>query len=261
MGILNVTPDSFSDGGQYSTLERALFRAKQMLSEGVDIIDIGGESTRPGAPEVSLDDELQRVLPVIHALCGDPQLGHLPISIDTSKPEVMSAAVEAGASMVNDVRALQAQGAMTVCAKLNVPVCLMHMQGEPRSMQLKPQYEDVVASVVQFLKQQADLCLKAGIKNEHIILDPGFGFGKSLAHNLSLLRELGDIAKIGQPVLVGLSRKSMFKEILGAQLEQRLSASLAAAVLAMDKGAKILRVHDVKATVDAVAVFSAVNNP
>ncbi|MCB1757032.1 MAG: dihydropteroate synthase [Gammaproteobacteria bacterium] len=258
MGILNVTPDSFSDGGSYDHLDAALERARQMCDEGVDIIDIGGESTRPGAPAVSSSDELSRVLPLINAIVADPAI-RVPLSIDTSKPEVMRQAVGAGVSMVNDVRALREPGALETCADLQVPVCLMHMKGEPRTMQKNPQYGDVVAEVTEFLQARADACIKVGMDPDNIVLDPGFGFGKNLEHNLCLLKNLRRICQLGFPVLVGVSRKSMFQGILGAPVDQRLFGSLAAASLAADRGAKIVRVHDVKATVDAMKTVDAVN--
>lgn len=255
MGILNTTPDSFSDGGRFEHIDVAVQHALKMQAEGAQIIDVGGESTRPGAEAVSVEDELQRVIPLIESL---RQRSDVIISIDTSKPEVMRAAVAAGANLVNDVTALRAPGAPEACAELDVPVCLMHMQGEPRSMQSNPSYRNVVAEVSAFLQQRKRAAMAAGIGEERILLDPGFGFGKSLAHNLQLLKQLDQLQSLGSPLLVGLSRKSMFAAILdGAAVDQRLYASVAAAVLCWDRGARLFRVHDVKATVDALKVCSA----
>lgn len=255
MGILNTTPDSFSDGGRFISAERATEHALAMLEEGADIIDVGGESTRPGAEAVSVDEEIARIVPVIEAI---RQQSHVCISIDTSKPEVMQAAVEAGANLVNDVNGLRAEHALTTCAELKVPVCIMHMQGEPRTMQKNPHYDDVVTEVQAFLQQRIDEALAAGIPREHIIIDPGFGFGKSLQHNLQLLNQLEVLQQLQSPILVGLSRKSMLGAILGdAPVEQRLYASVSAAVLAWTRGASIFRVHDVRATVDALKVCTA----
>jgi dihydropteroate synthase len=251
MGILNVTPDSFSDGGSFERVELALERAMQMQQEGADIIDIGGESTRPGAASVDAGEELARVIPVIRAI---RQHTDLPISIDTSKPEVMRAAVGEGANLVNDVNALQAKGAVEACAELQVPVCLMHMQGEPRTMQQNPQYDDVVRDVVDFLQQRSLECIEAGIDRSRIVIDPGFGFGKSLQHNLSLLNGLALICELELPVLVGISRKSMLGAIIDRPVTERLYASLAAAVIAYQKGARLFRVHDVAPTKDALSV-------
>lgn len=256
MGILNTTPDSFSDGGRFNIESAAADHALQMIEQGADIIDIGGESTRPGAASVLLDDELTRVIPVIEKI---RQHSSVLISIDTSKVDVMRHAVAAGADMVNDVLALQAPGATQACASLNVSVCLMHMQGEPRSMQNNPQYTDVVAEVKNFLQQRVAVCLQAGIAKENIVVDPGFGFGKTLQHNLMLLQHLNVLAELSYPVLVGLSRKSMIGKILNADVSDRLHGSLAAAVLACTKGARIFRVHDVKPTVDALRICHAVS--
>lgn len=256
MGILNTTPDSFSDGGRFEHIGVAVQHALTMQAEGAQIIDVGGESTRPGGEAVSLEDELQRVIPLIESL---RQRSDVIISIDTSKPEVMHAAVAAGANLVNDVTALRAPGALEACAELDVPVCLMHMQGEPRSMQNNPSYLDVVAEVSQFLHQRKQLAMAAGIDEARILLDPGFGFGKNITHNLQLLKQLDQLQSLDSPLLVGLSRKSMFATILGgAAVDQRLYASVAAAVLCWTKGARLFRVHDVKATVDALKVCSAV---
>jgi len=254
MGILNVTPDSFSDGGKFDRVETALAHVLKMQAEGADIIDIGGESTRPGAQSVSFEEEIKRVVPVIRAI---RQQTDILISIDTSKPEVMSAAVAAGASMVNDVNALRAEGALTACVELAVPVCLMHMQGEPRSMQVNPEYDHVVDEVTQFLMQRAEICRQAGISKNSIVLDPGFGFGKTLQHNLELLEGLRNICELNYPVLVGLSRKSMFGALLGREVEQRLAGSLAALVIAYHKGARLFRVHDVAESCDALKVCTA----
>jgi len=256
MGVLNVTPDSFSDGGRYLDPEAAVSRALQMAAEGADIIDVGGESTRPGADAVPAQQELDRVVPVIEALVRELPL---PVSIDTSKPEVMRAACAAGARLINDVRALQAPGALEAAAELGQPVCLMHMQGDPRTMQLAPNYRDVVAEVAAFLAARAGAALAAGVPERNIILDPGFGFGKTLAHNLTLLAGLDRIAELGYPVLAGLSRKSMLGTLLGRELPDRLAGSLALALLAAQGRAMILRVHDVAPTVDALRVLTAVN--
>lgn len=255
MGILNVTPDSFSDGGKFSNRDLALKHAHEMLQEGAEIIDIGGESTRPGAQAVSIDDELQRTIPVIEALHRETDV---MISIDTSKPEVMKAAVEAGACLVNDVRALREPGALQMTAKLKVPVCLMHMQGEPRSMQTEPCYVDVVGDVKTFLRERIDASIAAGIQKQHIIIDPGFGFGKTLEHNLLLFQQLEKLHELEAPVLVGVSRKSMIGMLLERPVEERLPASIAMAGLATWLGAKIIRVHDVKETVDAVRMIHAI---
>lgn len=257
MGILNVTPDSFSDGGQFDRVERALEHAMRMQQEGADIIDIGGESTRPGANAVTVDEELERVLPVIRAL---RQHSSLPISIDTSKPEVMRAAVAEGANMVNDVNALQAEGAVETCAELEVPVCLMHMQGEPRTMQQDPQYDDVVKDVAAYLQRRSIECIESGIHRHNIVIDPGFGFGKTLRHNLDLLNRLESISKLELPVLVGISRKSMLGAILDKPVAERLYAGIAAAVIAYNKGARLFRVHDVAPTRDALAVCDALQH-
>lgn len=256
MGILNVTPDSFSDGGQFARLDRAVEQARQMVTEGAAFIDVGGESTRPGGQPVPVDEELNRVIPVIEALSGKIEV---PISVDTSKPEVMRAAVAAGAGMINDVRALQEPGALEVAAELDVPVCLMHMQGEPRSMQHNPHYTQVFGDVSNFLLGRAQACEKVGIDRENIVLDPGFGFGKTLAHNLWLLRNIEGFTNLGYPLLVGMSRKSMIAAVTGAPVDQRLAGSLAVAVMAAEHGAHIFRVHDVKPTVDALAMVTAVN--
>jgi dihydropteroate synthase len=255
MGILNVTLDSFSDGGRFFGRNQAIEQALRMQEEGAAIIDIGGESTRPGADEIPVEQELERVIPLIEALA--PVL-EVPISVDTSKLEVMQAAVTAGAGMINDVYALRRDGALEAAAALAVPVCLMHMQGEPRSMQQAPEYTDVVAEVHGFLLDQVNRCEAAGIPRQHLLLDPGFGFGKSLAHNLGLLKHLPELVAEGLPVLVGMSRKSMIGAVLDAPMEARLQGSVAAATLAAWMGAKVIRVHDVKETAEAMKMVTAV---
>ncbi|MDQ1363050.1 MAG: dihydropteroate synthase [Pseudomonadota bacterium] len=256
MGILNTTPDSFSDGGQFNIVSAAVDHALQMIEQGADMIDVGGESTRSGAAPVSVEEEISRVIPVIEKI---RQHSSVFISVDTSKPEVMRRAVAAGADMINDVLALQSPGAMEICAQLDVPVCLMHMQGEPRSMQHNPQYADVVAEVGAFLQQRIAACVRAGTAQENIVIDPGFGFGKTLEHNLLLLGHLDALVDLHCPVLVGMSRKSMIGKILDAGVNDRLYGSLAAAVLACARGARIFRVHDVQPTVDALKICHAVN--
>ena len=255
MGILNVTPDSFSDGGQFTTIETAVLHAQQMIEEGAAIIDIGGESTRPGAKAVSVQQELDRVIPVIEQI---RQHSPITISIDTSKAEVMQAAVEAGANIINDVCALQQQDALQTAAALNVPVCLMHMKGQPRTMQQAPVYQDVVAEVMEFLKARITACEQAGIARHNIIIDPGFGFGKQLEHNLVLFRHLEEFSYFDLPILVGVSRKSMISAVLDVPLEERMPASIAMAGLAIWLGASIIRAHDVQATVDAVKMIAAI---
>ncbi len=256
MGVLNITTDSFSDGGQYIQPQHAVERAMQMVDEGVAIIDIGGESTRPGAEAVPVEDELSRVIPVIKALAGAKI--PVPISIDTSKPEVMMAAVKAGAGMINDVRALQEPGALDVVKQTGVPVCLMHMKGDPRTMQSDPQYEDVVRDIKGFLEQRVQACIDAGISRNKLILDPGFGFGKTLEQNLVLLKHLDEFLSLKLPVLVGISRKSMIGNLLGADVGERKQGSVAAAVIAVWQGVKIIRAHDVRETVDALKICEAV---
>ncbi|MFO1372549.1 MAG: dihydropteroate synthase [Candidatus Competibacteraceae bacterium] len=255
MGVLNVTPDSFSDGGRYWRPAAALQRAEEMAREGAAIIDVGGESTRPGAPPVSVQEELDRVLPIIERLVGELPL---PVSVDTSKPEVMQAALRAGAGMINDVRALRLPGALETVAASGLPVCLMHMQGEPNTMQQEPRYVDVVAEVRLFLEERVRACEAVGIPRERILVDPGFGFGKTLAHNLLLLRQLNRFVGLAAGVLVGLSRKSMIGALLDVPVEQRMTGSLAAAVIAAWQGARIIRAHDVRETVQAVRVCAAV---
>lgn len=256
MGIINVTPDSFSDGGDFSNTDLAVQHALKLVEEGADILDIGGESTRPNAVPVSLQQELDRVIPVIEALVAREIC--VPISIDTYKPDVMHAALKAGASIVNDVRALQEDGALAVVASYDVGVCLMHMQGMPQTMQDNPTYLDVVTEVSDFLMSRASVCLDAGIKKNRIMLDPGFGFGKTREHNITLAKQLQRLAALGFPLLVGLSRKSVLGQVTGNDVNARLYASIAAAVISTMKGAKILRVHDVKATVEALKVATAI---
>ncbi len=257
MGVLNVTPDSFSDGGRYTAVEAAVERALQMVEEGALLLDIGGESTRPGAPSVSVADELERVVPVIEALA---RRTFIPISIDTRKPEVMEAAVVAGASLINDVGALRAPGALTAAARSGAAVCLMHMQGEPGSMQVDPRYGDVVAEVRQFLADRVLACKAAGIGADRLVLDPGIGFGKRLEHNLALLARLNDLNVGEYPLLVGVSRKSLFGALLGRGVGDRLAGGVAVATAAVLAGASIIRTHDVAATVDAVKVAMALRH-
>ena len=255
MGIVNVTPDSFSDGGRHDTVEAAVAHGLKLAAEGADLLDVGGESTRPGADPVSLEDELARVVPVIERLARETSL---PISVDTSKPEVMRAAVAAGAGMINDVYALRREGALDAAASLGVPVVLMHMLGEPRSMQDAPHYDDVVGDVHRFLAERLFACEMAGIARKNLVVDPGFGFGKTLEHNLLLLRQLARLGDLGVPVLAGLSRKRSLGDITGRGVDERVFASVAAAVLAAEYGARLVRVHDVAATVDAMKVWAAV---
>lgn len=255
MGILNVTPDSFSDGGDFVSVDHALERAERMLEQGATIIDVGGESTRPGAEPVPEAVEIERVIPVIEALALRVEA---PISIDTSKPAVMRAAARAGAGLINDVLALRAPQALRAAAETGLPVCLMHMQGQPRSMQQQPKYADVVADVNGFLQARVSACEQAGIPRDRLLVDPGFGFGKTLAHNLTLLARLDQLGGLGLPLLVGLSRKSMLGTLTGRDARGRMSAGVAAATLALARGAAIIRTHDVAATYDAVCVFTAV---
>ncbi len=255
MGVLNVTPDSFSDGGCYLQPDAALRRAEIMAEEGAAIIDVGGESTRPGAPLVTVQEELDRVLPVVERLT---RALSIPISVDTSKPEVMREAVRVGAGLINDVRALQAPGALDVAAASGLPVCLMHLRGEPATMQQVPRYSDAVAEVYAFLAERVQICEAAGISRDRILVDPGFGFGKTLEHNLRLLRHLNRFTDLAAGVLVGISRKSMIGLLLNTPVTERLSGSLAAAVIALWQGAKIIRTHDVRETVQALCVCAAV---
>ena len=255
MGIVNVTPDSFSDGGRHASSEAAIAHGLALAAEGADLLDVGGESTRPGATPVTAADELGRILPVIEHLA---RVTGLPISVDTSKPEVMRAAVAAGAGMINDVFALRRPGAMEAAAELAVPVCLVHMLGEPGSMQDNPHYEDVVADVHGFFTQRLFACEMAGISRKNLLVDPGFGFGKTLEHNLRLLRQLSRLAELGVPLLAGLSRKGMLGAITGRPADERAVASVAAALIAVQNGAQIVRVHDVAQTRDALQVWAAV---
>ncbi len=256
MGVLNVTPDSFSDGGRFMARESALERAFRMVEEGAAIIDVGGESTRPGAAAVSAEEELDRVMPVLEVLCRELPV---PVSVDTSKPRVMEAAAGVGAGMINDVYALRAPGALDAAAATGLPVCLMHMQGEPRTMQRSPSYRDVCSDVMAFLGERVAAATAVGIDRRRLLLDPGFGFGKTVEHNYRLLAELGRIVAMGLPVLVGVSRKSMIGAVLDhAPADRRLFGSLAAAVVAARTGARLIRVHDVNATVQAMAVVHAV---
>ncbi|MDE3272996.1 dihydropteroate synthase [Pseudoalteromonas sp. G4] len=254
MGILNLTPDSFSDGGSYQQSDSAVISALAMLENGATIIDIGGESTRPGAPDVVLEEELSRVIPVIKAI---REKSDCIISIDTSKAEVMRQAVYAGADIINDVRALQEPNALATASELGVPVCLMHMQGQPRTMQSNPHYDDVINDIKRFFVERIAECEKAGITRDKIILDPGFGFGKTLAHNYQILKYIDEFKIMGCEVLAGLSRKSMIGNLLGRDVEQRLAGSVAGALIAAQKGAKIIRVHDVTETADALNVWQA----
>lgn len=254
MGIVNVTPDSFSDGGRLENVQQAVRHALNLVELGADIIDIGGESTRPGAETVSEDEELKRVMPVLEALVKQV----VAVSVDTRKPRVMREAIQAGASMINDVMALRESGAIETVADSNVAVCLMHMQGEPRTMQADPVYKDVVVEVSDFLAERMNVCIQAGINKSRIIIDPGFGFGKTLEHNLALLKGLKKFTDLGVPVLVGMSRKSMLGALTGRPVEQREYAGIAAHLAAVQRGASILRVHDVVAMEDALAVWQAI---
>jgi dihydropteroate synthase len=256
MGIVNVTPDSFSDGGQFFDADAALAHARRLIDEGADILDIGGESTRPGAPEVGIDEELRRVLPLIEAL----RPANVPLSIDTSKPEVMRAALAAGACIVNDVFALRLPGAVDAVAGSDCGVVLMHMQGTPRTMQMAPHYADVVADVGLFLRGRSAVAQAAGVAPDRIVVDPGFGFGKSPAHNWSLLARLADLDAGDAPILAGVSRKSMLGQATGRPVSDRLAASVAAALVAVQRGAAIVRAHDVAATRDALAVWQCIKN-
>lgn len=257
MGILNVTPDSFSDGGLWENHERALHHAVRMAEAGADIIDIGGESTRPGSLAIGVQEELDRVIPLIELVVA--RLGIL-VSVDTSKPEVMEAAVSAGAGLINDVYALRREGAVETAARLGVPLCLMHMQGKPGDMQREPRFKNVASEVKDFLLERAQCCESEGIPRQDIIIDPGFGFGKTLQHNIDLFKALPDLVATGYPVLVGVSRKSMLGQLSNKPLDQRLPASLAAAVLASQAGASIIRVHDVDETVDALKIARALHS-
>lgn len=254
MGVINVTPDSFSDGGRCADPASALAQAERMAGEGADVLDVGGESTRPGAEPVEASEEIDRVLPVIEAIRAGIDL---PVSIDTSKPQVMRAAVAAGAGLINDVRALREEDALQTAADLGVPVCLMHMLGEPRTMQIDPRYDDVVAEVRSFLSDRLQSCEAAGIRRDRVLVDPGFGFGKTVEHNLILLRRLHELGELGCPVLAGLSRKSMIGKITGAEVHARVAASVALAVLAAQAGARLIRAHDVAETLQALRIHDA----
>ncbi|SFU75740.1 dihydropteroate synthase [Xenorhabdus koppenhoeferi] len=254
MGILNVTPDSFSDGGTHDTFDMALEHAVKMIEEGATIIDVGGESTRPGADEVSEQEELDRVIPVIEALT---ERFDVWISVDTSKAVVMRESAKVGVHIINDIRALQEPGALDAALQTGLPVCLMHMQGQPRTMQTEPQYEDVVSEVKSFLRRQIELCVAAGIAKNNLILDPGFGFGKNLSHNYQLLAHLQELHHLGLPILAGMSRKSLIGQLLHVSPEERVTGSVVCAVIAAMKGAQIIRVHDVKETVQAMKIVQA----
>ncbi|MBA4141570.1 MAG: dihydropteroate synthase [Nitrosospira sp.] len=255
MGIINVTPDSFSDGGLCDSPGRAIQRAVSLIEQGADWLDVGGESTRPGSMPVGVEEELGRVIPVVESLASM----NFSVSVDTSKPEVMRAAIKAGAGMINDVNALRAPGALEAVAAGGVAACLMHMKGDPRSMQISPRYNDVVAEVKDFLLQRMNAAEAAGVSREQLLIDPGFGFGKAQDHNVELLRCLDQLCDLDAPIMVGLSRKSMLGKITGNEVSNRVHASVAAALLAVQRGAAIVRVHDVKATTDALAVYNLVN--
>ncbi|MEY8247550.1 MAG: dihydropteroate synthase [Bermanella sp.] len=255
MGVLNATPDSFSDGGQHASLDAALFRAQEMVAQGAAIIDVGGESTRPGAAKVALQEELERVIPLIEAIAAQLDIS---ISVDSSRPEVMLAAKAAGAHLINDVRALRCDGAISAAKQTDLPVCLMHMQGEPTTMQLSPGYGHILHDVQDFLGARMQACVDAGISKDRLLIDPGFGFGKSLEHNYQLLAKLEDFKALDVPILIGLSRKSMIAaQLNNCSVSERLAGSLAGAVIAAMKGAHIIRVHDVKETVDALEIVRA----
>ncbi|AIU87258.1 dihydropteroate synthase [Pectobacterium odoriferum] len=254
MGILNVTPDSFSDGGKHNKLDTALLHVQEMITAGATLIDIGGESTRPGAADVSTEEELNRVVPVVEAIAKRFDVW---ISVDTSKPEVMMASAQAGAHLINDIRALQEPGALEAAAATGLPVCLMHMQGMPRTMQHKPHYDDLMKDIGNFLQQQIERCVNANIPKSKLLLDPGFGFGKNLAHNYALLARLSELHRFELPLLVGMSRKSMIGQLLNVPPAQRVHGSVACAVIAAMQGAQIIRVHDVKETADAMRIVEA----
>lgn len=257
MGILNVTPDSFSDGGRYTSLELALSRAHEMVAAGASIVDIGGESTRPGAATVGAQQELDRVAPLVERIAAECDV---IISVDTSTPAVIRESARLGAGLINDVRSLQRDGALDAAAATHLPVCLMHMRGEPKTMQDEPYYNDVAVEVAGFLQERIDACVTAGIAVERIVLDPGFGFAKNTQHNYELFKRLPELLSLQRPLLVGVSRKSMIGNILQQPVDQRLYGSLALAVMALERGAKILRVHDVVATMDALKIFNAVQD-
>ncbi|KGD78487.1 dihydropteroate synthase [Tatumella morbirosei] len=254
MGILNITPDSFSDGGSHATLTDAITHTNEMVNAGATIIDVGGESTRPGAADVSVEEELERVIPVVTEIARRFEVW---ISVDTSRPEVIRESARAGAHLINDIRALQMPGALSAAAETGLPVCIMHMQGQPKTMQQAPEYDDVVAEVDRFFAEQIERCLAGGIQKQNLILDPGYGFGKTLAHNYQLLANLSHFHHFGLPLLAGMSRKSMIGQLLNVGPSQRLNGSLACAVIAAMQGAQILRVHDVKETVEAIRVAEA----
>lgn len=255
MGVVNITPDSFSDGGKFFSVDKALTQARVLVDEGVDILDIGGESTRPGSVSVDVDEELKRIFPILEVLVRE----NVPVSVDTSKPEVMRHVIAAGAAMINDVNALRAPGALeVVAASKSVAVCMMHMQGKPSNMQENPQYANIIHEVMAFLDDRIQTAVAHGIARDRIIIDPGFGFGKTLQHNLLLLKELKQFSRLCVPVLAGISRKSMLGTITGNPADQRVHESVAAAMLAVINGADIVRVHDVKATSDALAIYHAV---
>ncbi|NMP33388.1 dihydropteroate synthase [Thalassotalea sp. M1531] len=258
MGILNVTPDSFSDGGKFVSFDSALSQVEQMINDGATIIDIGGESTRPGAKAVTLEDELERVIPILSAI---KQRFDIVVSVDTSKAGVMNEAIKAGAGIINDVRALQNDGCLEVVAAADIPICLMHMQGMPRTMQKNPQYEDVTQDIISFIGQRLNVCQQHGIDKSRLIVDPGFGFGKTLEQNYQLLNQLSDFEELDLPLLVGISRKSMIGNLLNADVDERLAGSLSAAIISAQQGAKIIRVHDVKETVDALTVLQVTQRP
>jgi dihydropteroate synthase len=255
MGILNVTPDSFSDGGQFACFDGALKQAESMIENGVDIIDIGGESTRPGAADVNVKDEISRVIPLLKAIKSRFDIN---VSIDTSKAEVMSEAITYGADMINDVRALQNEGCIDAVAQSDIAVCLMHMQGMPRTMQQNPQYTDIINDILQFFKQRIHCCEQHGINKQRLILDPGFGFGKTLEHNYEVLAKLAQFKSLELPILAGISRKSMIGNLLNREVDKRLAGSLTAAIFAVQQGAEIIRVHDVQESVDAINILKAV---
>ncbi len=256
MGVINTTADSFSDGGQFDTSENAFRYAQKLIADGVDILDVGGESTRPGSRNVDLHEELERTIPLIKSI---REISDVPISIDTNKPGVMQQAVAAGATLINSITALQSENSLELAAELDVSVCLMHMQGRPETMQKNPTYTDVVVEVMEFLQKRIDAAVKAGIKQANIIVDPGFGFGKTLQHNLLLLKSLSRFKSLGVPVLVGMSRKSMIGDLLEKPVDQRLYGSISCAVIAAMAGADIIRVHDVPQTLDAIAMVNAIN--
>ena len=258
MGVLNVTPDSFSDGGKFFATDAAIRQAERMFAAGAAIVDVGGESSRPGAGQISEDEELDRVIPVIETISDGTDIA---VSIDTSKPGVMRAAVNAGASMINDVYALRQDGAVEAASELDVAVCLMHMQGEPGTMQENPGYQDIPGDILDFLSKRISACRDAGIDDEKIVIDPGFGFGKTHEHNVRLLASLDRFQELGMPLLVGLSRKSTLGALTGKDVEERLPAGIAAAILAVERGAHIVRTHDVDETIDALKIASAVMQP